>query len=127
MEKYFCLRRPATRIIEPDIPFGKAENYTELVKLFGDVKTEGLIFKVQIGAYRFPDNFRYAKLNPPGKVSRNNYDDGITRFTIGSFNTLNDADKMLKKCIPHGFSDAFVTAFYNGKRFLLKDLGALKK
>ena len=128
VEKYFCLKRPvASRIIESEIPFYKAENYAELVKIFGDVKAEGLIFKVQIGAYQMPDNFKYQKLNPPGKVSRNNYADGITRFTIGSFNTLNDADKMLKKTITQGFTDAFVTAFYNGKRFSLNDLGTLKK
>ncbi len=110
-----------------EIPFGKASNYDELVNLYGSLSAEGLEFKIQIGAYRNPQNFNYNNLKPLGTVSQKAYDDQITRFSLGSFTTLNDADKMLKQVHGKGRSDAFVTAFYNGKRFLLRDLGTLKK
>ena len=86
-----------------------------------------LEFKVQIGAYRSPENFKYDKLNVLGKVSKKNYDDQITRFTMGAFQTLKDADKLLQKVYNKGCEDAFVTAFYHEKRFLLRDLKTLGK
>ena len=133
-ENYFCLRNntatskttePGKK--EPEIPFGKAENYAEILNALGNISAEGLEFKVQIGAYRNPQNFKYDNLTSLGKVSKKEYEDQLTRFTMGSFKTLNDADKLLKKVLVKGRTDAFVTAFYNGKRFLLKDLGTLKK
>ncbi|TAL57487.1 MAG: hypothetical protein EPN85_14020, partial [Bacteroidetes bacterium] len=136
-ENYFCIRSntaaAAPAITEkvsektPEAPFGKAGNYPEIVTAFGSINADGLEFKVQVGAYRSPQNFNYDRLRLLGKVSTKNYEDQITRFTMGSFKTLNDADKLLKQAIGKGCGDAFVTAFYNGKRFLLKDLGSLKK
>lgn len=144
---YFCLRNGTTVVArssettpppastesskksampEP-VPFGKAENYADIVNAYGSVSAEGLEFKIQIGAYRNPGNFKYDNLTSLGKVSNKNYEDQITRFSMGSFKTLNDADKLLKQIVGKGRSDAFVTAFYNGKRFLLKELETLKK
>lgn len=131
-DNYFCLRQNPDNNASlkrnlADIPFGKAENYNELVNAYGNIKAEGLEFKVQVGAYHSPENFKYKTLNPLGKVNRKKYNDEITRFTIGSFKTLKDADKLLKKVLAKEYKDAFVTAFYHGKRFLLSDLKTLKK
>jgi len=138
-EKYFCLRnRPVSAIsktIAPEekiaetseIPFGKAENYSELVKMLGNFKADGLEYKIQIGAYRSPENFIYSPLNSLGKVSRKNYEDQITRFSVGSFKSLQEADQLLGQIFTKGFSDAFVTAFYKGNRILLRDIATLPK
>lgn len=142
-ENYFCLgklpqteSRTSTLVVRTnteapppatEVPFGKAENYPQIVNAFGSIRAEGLEFKVQIGAYRSPQNFRYDELSTLGKVNKKEYEDQITRFSIGSFPTLNEADKLLQQVIRKGRSDAFVTAFYNGKRLLLKELGTLKK
>lgn len=134
-DKYFCFRPimvPSSSMSrlkgeDVDIPFGKAENYKELVNAYGNIQAEGLEFKVQIGAYRNPENFIHDHLNVLGKVSKKNYDDQITRFTMGVFQTLKDADALLKKVQGKGCEDAFVTAFYQGKRFLLHDLRTLAK
>lgn len=135
---YFCLRNgtpapaaaasvPATEKKAAEVPYGKAENYPEIVAAYGDILAEGLEFKVQIGAYRFPENFKYDNLNSLATVSKKNYEDQLTRFTMGSFKTLKEADKLLQRVLTKGRTDAFVTAFYNGKRFLLRDLATLKK
>ena len=90
---------------------------------YGDISAEGLIFRVQIAAYKFPKNYSYTHLKGLGKVENLLLDDGITRITIGGdFKTLNTAFEHNKKVIYKGQTDAFVTAIYNGKRVYLEDL-----
>ena len=49
-------------------------------------------------------------------------EDNITRFTIGKFSTLKDAEAFKKKVLDTCVDNVFVTASYNGKRVLVKDL-----
>ncbi len=127
-DNYFCFRAAAKKLAPvAEIPFGKEKNYADILTTYGDLQTDGLVFKVQIGAYKIPKNFKYEKLNSLGKVSRKDYADELTRFSIGSCKTLNEADKLLKQVLAKGCGDAFVTVYYEGKRFLLHDLGTLKK
>jgi hypothetical protein len=95
---------------------------TDLLKQFGDKKMDGLEFTVQIGAYNLPQNFNYSKILKLGKVNKQKLDDNITRFTMGKFFTLNESYNYKNKVVAAGVSDAFVTAIYKGKRYLLRDL-----
>ncbi len=89
---------------------------------YGDISAEGLVFKVQIAAYKYPKNYVYKHLKGLGAVE-NLLLDGITRITIGgNFNTLNKAFTHNKKVVRAGQPDAFVTVLYNGKRIYLEDL-----
>ncbi|MEW6470479.1 MAG: hypothetical protein AB1458_16320 [Bacteroidota bacterium] len=94
----------------------------ELKEQYGNASLEGLTFTVQIGAYNLPQNFNYAKVLRLGKVKKQKLDDNVTRFTMGEFKTLNDAYAYKDKIVEAGVSDAFVTAIYQGKRYLIKDL-----
>jgi hypothetical protein len=80
---------------------------------------EGLIYKVQVGAFRNPipaDHFGgFAPLY--GERIR----EGITRYTAGLFLEFESADKAKKAIRANGYSDAFVVAYYNGKRISLND------
>lgn len=89
---------------------------------FANSSAPGLTYGIQVGAYNFPDNFIYSSLKPLGEVEKRKLDDGITRFLIGRFNTLNEATAFKKKVIEKGVTDAFTIAIYNGKRMLLKEL-----
>lgn len=90
---------------------------------YGDIEAAGLIFKVQIAAYKKPRNYKYGHLKGLGKVEKLLLNDGITRMTIGgSFKTLNSAYEHMKKVIAAGQTDAFVTALYKGKRVYLDQL-----
>jgi hypothetical protein len=90
---------------------------------YGSISAEGLMFRVQIAAYKFPKNYTYKHLNGLGKVENLLLDDGITRITIGGdFKTLAEAFEHNKKVILKGQTDAFVTVLYNGKRIYLEDL-----
>jgi len=90
------------KINEPDLNKNKKT---------GNEETEGLIFKVQIAAFRMPANYNYNKIKHLGKVEQLDLE-GIVRFTIGGeFKTLNSALDHCKKVRYAGQSDAFVTAF----------------
>jgi WD40-like Beta Propeller Repeat len=90
---------------------------------YSDVSAEGLIFKVQIAAYKYPKNYVYEHLKALGDIENILLDDGITRITIGgSFPTLGAAFEHSKKVIAAGQKDAFVTVLYKGKRIFLEEL-----
>ncbi len=98
----------------------------DMLLAFGDTKTDGLIFKVQIAAYNFPNNYVYKRLKGLGDVEKNVLEDKITRFTIGgNFYTFNEASIHNEKVKARGQTDAFITAIYKGKRIYLKELVAL--
>ncbi|MGQ0827368.1 MAG: hypothetical protein ACT4ON_03120 [Bacteroidota bacterium] len=100
------------------------EVYNKLVNSAGNICIEGLIFRVQIGAYRKPENFKHKNLNslepPPALVLP--YPDGITRFTMREYKTLREAEAFRQEVIRLGTTDAWVTAVYQGNRMLLQEL-----
>lgn len=98
--------------------------FDQILEKYGNIVTDGLIYKVQIGAYRMPENFVYKHLVEFGKVETLMLEDKIERFTLGNFSTLKEADMLKMKIIAKGglTTDSFVTAIYNGKRIFLEDL-----
>jgi hypothetical protein len=84
---------------------------------------EGLVFKVQIGAFRNPipqDHFRGF-----APILAEDAGNGITRYTAGlfkSFNVANEAKKMIRDI---GYNDAFVVGFFNGKRVSMNEARAI--
>ncbi len=98
------------------------ENYNRLLKLVGPICHPDLHFEVQIGAYRKPNNFKYAHLLAFGEPKIRNYGDAITRFTQGDFKTFSDAEVLRQQIIKNGTKDAWITPFYKDKRLLMIDL-----
>jgi len=99
--------------------------YNKLLELGGNSCAEGLEFKVQIAAYRFPKNYKWNHLKQYGEPLVLDYPDGITRFTQGTFVTMKEAEVLRQKIIKSGQKDAWITPFYNGKRMLLEELIAV--
>ncbi len=96
--------------------------YDKLIKTGGNSCAEGLEFRVQIAAYRFPKNYKWDHLKQFGNPVITGYPDGITRFTQGVYRTLAEAEVLRQKIIKAGQTDAWITPFYNGKRMLLEEL-----
>lgn len=96
--------------------------YNKLMSFGGNMCAEGLVFKVQIAAYRNPENYKYNHLKQFGAPEIVNYPDGITRFTQLSFSTLKEAEVARQKIIGKGQKDAWLVAFIDGKRFTLEEL-----
>jgi hypothetical protein len=98
----------------------------EILAKYADYENPELTYHVQIGAYNFPDNFRYQVATKFGTVEKQKLDDNITRFVIGSSHKLSEMRTLCKKIVDAGITDAFVTGEYRGKRYMLRDL-ALNK
>ncbi|MES2514131.1 MAG: CDC27 family protein [Bacteroidota bacterium] len=99
-----------------------ASVYKQLLDLAGTICIEGLVFKVQIAAYKHPENYKYGHLKQFGAAEVTNYPDGITRFTQLSFPTLKDAEKARQKIISKGQKDAWITVFVGSNRYTLEEM-----
>lgn len=84
---------------------------------------QGLIFKVQIGAFRKPIPQNLFKGMAP--ITGETTSKGFIRYTAGIFTKFSTADKVKKKIIDMGYKDAFVVAFLNGKRIPINEAYAL--
>lgn len=107
----------------------KSENMSDLslsneefLAKHGTKVIDSLYYTVQIGAYKLYENFNYSKLIGLPKALRKTFSDNITRFTIGSFKTLNEANNILVKAKKNGIADAFILAIYKGERYYFKEL-----
>ena len=96
--------------------------YQQLLSIAGNYCSTGLVFKVQVAAYRQPKNYNYSHIIDLGKVESNIYPDGITRFTQLEFTTIKDAEVHRQKAINKGQKDAWIVGFVNGKRYSLEEL-----
>lgn len=94
----------------------------DILAKYGDQTSPGLVFKVQVAAYMNDFNYDGNHLKSLGNINKTVLDDGITRFTMGEFNTLRAGKELQKKCIAKGQGDAFVIVFINGKRTYLEEL-----
>lgn len=97
--------------------------YNDMLQKLGTFNCNDFVFKVQIGAYRFPKNFKYDKVAAKhGPAEIKEYPDGITRFTMKSFNNIAEAEVFRQEMIKMGIKDAWITAEYKGERKLLEEL-----
>lgn len=87
---------------------------------------EGLVFKIQIGAFNTPvRNDAFKGLSPvtAEKLEGSKY----YRYFVGLFYSEAAALMVRDYIRPIGYSDAFVVAFYNGKRITLAEARQLMK
>jgi hypothetical protein len=84
---------------------------------------DGLVFKVQIGAFKapLPDN-TFKGLAP---VSAQTTPNGYLRYMAGNFEKYESASAVKNDLRNLGYSDAFVVVYFNGKRITLAE--ALEK
>ena len=96
--------------------------YAKLLAVAEKICAQKMVFKVQIGAYRHPENYKWEKLQEFGNPESVNYPDGITRFTQGKFNGIKEAEEQRQKAIRKGQADAWIVGFIDGKRYTLEEL-----
>jgi hypothetical protein len=75
---------------------------------------EGLVYKVQIGAFRNVIRQNLFKGIQP--ISGERTGTGLTRYMAGEFKELGSAKNAQARIKELGYKDAFIVAFYNGKR-----------
>lgn len=95
--------------------------YKLLLSKAGNYCNDRLIFTVQVGAFKNPENFKSRRIESFGSIKQQMYPDGVTRFTQNEFATLLQAEKMRQKAITKGIKDAWIVAFMDGQRYTLED------
>jgi len=81
---------------------------------------KGVLFKVQIGAFRNKDLSKYfgSSENFGGEVDP----DGTQRYTLGNFTDYWQADKFKKYLREMGVKDAWIVPYKDGSRVPMKDV-----
>jgi TolA-binding protein len=82
--------------------------------------SKGVVFKVQIGAFKNKDLSKYFDNNPNfgGEAT----DKGAQKFTIGIFRDYWEADKFKKYMREMGVKDAWIVPYKDGERVDIKDV-----
>jgi len=82
--------------------------------------SKGVVFKVQIGAFRNKDLSKYfgSSENFGGEVDS----DGTQRYTLGNFADYWQADKFKKYLREMGVKDAWIVPYKDGRRVPMKDV-----
>jgi uncharacterized tellurite resistance protein B-like protein len=82
--------------------------------------SKGVVFKVQIGAFKNKDLSKYFENNPNfgGEAAEK----GEQRFTIGVFRDYWEADKFKKYMREMGVKDAWIVPYKDGVRVEIKDV-----
>lgn len=86
----------------------------------GDMSTDGIVFKVQIGAFRNKDLSKYFEQhqNFGGEMS----EQGEQRITLGRFRDYWEADVFKKYLREMGVKDAWIVPYKDNQRVPLKDV-----
>jgi hypothetical protein len=79
---------------------------------------KGLFFTVQIGVYNRPA--RSEEIGDMPDLITTLLPNGQLRYSSGEFRSAEDANKRIPLAKERGFTDAFVTAYYQGKRISLE-------
>lgn len=80
---------------------------------------KGVLFKVQIGAFKKKDLSEFSQNNPSFQLDEK---DGVMKYTIGMFKDYWEADTFKKYLREMGVKDAWIVAFKDGKRVPIKDV-----
>lgn len=84
----------------------------------------GVVFKVQVGAFRKIDLNKYA--NSAKDFSEEEKED-LRKYVIGNFRNYDDANVLKRYLREMGVEDAWIVPYRDGKRVPLKDVLDLKK
>ncbi len=80
----------------------------------------GVVFKVQIGAFRNKDLSKYFENNP--NFGGENDGDGVQKITLGRFRDYWEADTFKKYLREMGVNDAWIVPYKDGTRVAMKDV-----
>lgn len=92
-----------------------------------EAKLPDLYYTIQLGAIPNESEAEMNKFNALKEVRTIKGDDGLIRVVHGTYYTYPKAVLEQGEARKKGFKDAFVTAYYKGKRITVKEAQAIKK
>jgi hypothetical protein len=88
----------------------------------GEIKTPGMVFRVQLGAYRRPLSKNvFPEVSDLIEIKT---DDSLYKYMTGTYKTIDGAAKHKANMLMKGYEGAFITAYKDGNRIPLKNAGA---
>jgi len=94
--------------------------FKSFMDVYADYQNDTIFFKVQVGAYRFMENFDMTRLLKFGKIQRIHGNDNITRFYMGNFKTIREIKPFLES-IRVVLPDVFVVVHSGKNVYYLSD------
>ena len=116
------LQRKSDSLVKATTVLNEGFSHADFLSKYGTTIVEGLSYEIQIGAFKFKENFNYTYILGYGKIQKNKYEDGINRFTIGNYVKYADALQHLELIHKEAIQDAFIIAIYKGKKYYLSEL-----
>ena len=98
----------------------KAQQDAEQGQQGGSFDDSGVVFKVQIGAFRNKDLSKYFENNP--NFGGENDGDGVQKVNLGRFRDYWEADTFKKYLREMGVNDAWIVPYKDGTRVAIKDV-----
>lgn len=83
------------------------ESYAPKTQNEVTTKTAQTIYKVQVGAYRYPERNNFEQFYKVGSVYREETKSGLWRIIIGDYSTKEQSNKILKMVQAAGYRDAY--------------------
>ena len=93
---------------------------TEAPATSSAVSQDGVVFKVQIGAFRNKDLSKYFENNE--NFGGETEADGVQKITLGNFRDYWEADTFKKYLREMGVNDAWIVPYKDGTRVAMKDV-----
>lgn len=82
-------------------------------------ESRGVVFKVQVGAFKQKDLTKFAEGNENFSAEK---DGDLNKYTLGVFRDYYEADAFKKYLREMGVKDAWIVSFKDGKRVPIKDV-----
>ena len=107
--------------MQPKKAIAKAkQEATEAPATTSAVSQDGVVFKVQIGAFRNKDLSKYFENNE--NFGGETEADGVQKITLGNFRDYWEADTFKKYLREMGVNDAWIVPYKDGTRVAMKDV-----
>ena len=98
-----------------------AKDYMDLSQSKEEVNAYGdVIFKVQLGIYSENDVAEVIKVNELEGVDKTEISEGVYRYTIGTYTSIQGAMLKLKQVTKKGYEGSYIISFYNDEQISIK-------
>ncbi len=94
--------------------------FKKIIQQYGDQSKEGLIYKIQVGAFSNPSPQMFSHFTQFGPLTRDTSQQGLIKFMIGRLSTLNKAISLEKTLQREGASNAWIVVYYKGQRITVR-------
>lgn len=113
-------KNSSSQTVNENLDLGENVTYSSSDEIPMDPEMpNGVIYKVQIGAFR--KKIDPSIFNGISPIVGESTGQGFTRYTAGTFRGFKSANMAKGRIRNLGFRDAFVVAFYNGKRISMEE------